>query len=188
MKIIGQKIIKSNPFVAFLLVFSPIIISLAFFFIGMRLNIPQLLASSTGGIFFPYLQIIVLISWIEYPVIHINKKYNLNSEYVNKYRKFVKISKIILVILIFTVFFNSILPRYIEYSSIINTIITLISYVAMIAQLFLFFTYFYGMWIISEIVNKAKEKEGKTQDMNIVLFLFLPFTFGLIHKRINEVI
>ena len=121
-----------------------------------------------------------------YSVKRLGEFNQIDTKSIDKYSKVIKYLKVIFIILISGLIINSIIPRLIEYPKILEQIVMYVSYGLIIVQLYLFYALIYGFWIISKTLNDVYEKKGKGRSMSMILFFFMPFTFGVIHRKIRN--
>jgi|GEM_PF-3515307 len=184
-----KKIIESKTLIAFLFLFSPFIIAMLIMTTGQNIGIPKEMEFSIIALFYPYLQLVLWIYWMQYSANRLGTANNIDMTSIKKYNKLIGHSKMIFIILLFWIIINSIIPQMIEYPKNITQIIKYISYILIVVQLYLFYLWIYGFWILTKTLNDIYEKNGKERSMTIILFFLLPLTYGLIHRKIkNELV
>ncbi|MCB9002060.1 MAG: hypothetical protein H6537_08840 [Bacteroidales bacterium] len=186
MKLILKKIVESKTLIAFLILFSPLIISILIVTNGQSIGIPEKLNIPLTGLFYPYLQLVIWIYWVWYVVNRLGEYDQIDTKSIDKYGKVIRCSKVIFIILILELIINSMMPGLIEYSKILEQIVMYVSYGLIIAQFYLFYAWIYGFWIITKTLNDVYEKKREERSMTMILFFFMPFTFGVIHKKIRH--
>lgn len=188
MKKIIESVFNSRPIVAFLILCSPLILSILMIMNGQNIGLPELIAITVAGMFYPYLQLFFWIYWMWFAVNSINEKYGLNLKQARKYKKMVRRTLIITMILITMLIVNTVIPYYIEYNKTLSEIVKYLSYILIVVQLYLFIVWFYGFWIVTKTINTANESENNPERISMILFFLMPFTFGVIHKKMTTLI
>ncbi len=181
-----KKIVESKTLIAFLILFSPLIISILIITNNQSLGIPEKLNFPLAGMFYPYLQLVIWIYWMWYAVKRLGEYNQIDTKSIDKYSKVIRFSKVIFFVLISGIIINSVIPGLIEYPETIEQIVMYASYGLIIVQFYLFYAWIYGFWIISKTLNDVYEKKGKERSMSMILFFFMPFTFGVIHRKIRN--
>ena len=77
-----KKIVESKTLIAFLILFSPLIITN-----GQSLGIPEKLNFPLAGMFYPYLQLVIWIYWMWYAVKRLGEYNQIDTKSIDKYSK-----------------------------------------------------------------------------------------------------
>lgn len=181
-----KQIVESKTLIAFLLLFSPLIISILIIINGQSLGIPEKLNFPLAGMFYPYLQLVIWIYWMWYSVKRLGNYNQIDTKSIDNYEKAIRYLRMILIILILGLIINSIIPALIEYPKLLEKIVMYVSFGLIVVQLYLYYAWIYGFWIISKTLNDVYENKGKARSMSMILFFFMPFTFGVIHRKIRN--
>ena len=181
-----RKLLSTNALFAFLILFSPLIISLFILTTGQTIGIPKDQISSSAAWFYPYLQLVVLVYWLWYSVNLLGTIKHINKDSIMKYNKVIRLSKVVFIVFLIGFVLNSIIPRIIDYPEQIHKFIKVVSYILIVVPLFLFYALIYSFWILAKTLNDIYEKLERQRKSFIIICFLMPLTFGIIHNRIKH--